>query len=176
MVDAVLVADDPVAQAAAQPPEVTALLQQVLASNQVIVASNQAIAARITALEIAQGKPHLQGMQHLPMAAQPAGVALGAGQLLPWGAGALAVQPVSGASRTQPGGRRQRGHQRQGQRSAGGRVVAVPGWHQILSGARELQRGGGAVARPSTPHTQEDYCWRLRGPVSYTHLTLPTKA
>ena len=35
----VLVADGPVAQAAAQPPEVAALLQHVLASNQAIVAS-----------------------------------------------------------------------------------------------------------------------------------------
>ena len=54
MVDMVLVADDSVVPSAAQPQEVTALLQQVLTSIQVIVASNQAIAARITALEIAR--------------------------------------------------------------------------------------------------------------------------
>ena len=58
MVDMVLVADDSVVPSAAQPEEVTALLQQVLTTNQVIVASNQAIVARITALEIAQMQPH----------------------------------------------------------------------------------------------------------------------
>ena len=58
MVDLVLVADDSVVPSAAQPEEVTALLQQVLTTNQVIVASNQAIVARITALEIAQMQPH----------------------------------------------------------------------------------------------------------------------
>ena len=60
------------------------------------MASNQTIAARITTFEIVQGQPHLQGMQHLPMAAQPAGVALGASQLLPWGAGAFGAQPSQG--------------------------------------------------------------------------------
>ena len=69
MVDLVLVADDSVVPSAAQHEEVTALLQQVLTSNQVIVASNQAIAARITAHDITQRQPHLQGTQHLPMAA-----------------------------------------------------------------------------------------------------------
>ena len=58
MVDMVLVADDSVVPSAAQPEEVTALLQQVLTTNQVIVASNQAIVARITALEIARMQPH----------------------------------------------------------------------------------------------------------------------
>lgn len=68
MVDEVLAADGPAAQAAAQPPEVMALLQQGLASNQAIVASTQAIAARITAIEIARTAAPA-GLQYLPMAA-----------------------------------------------------------------------------------------------------------
>ena len=72
--DEALGADAPVAPAEAA---VTALLQQVLASNQAIVDSNHAIAARITAIEIAQRQLHPPRLQHLPTAAQPADPAQG---------------------------------------------------------------------------------------------------
>lgn len=75
-VEEVLVANGLAAQAAAQPPQVTAL-QRVLDSTQAIVANNQAIAARITANELAQGPLHPQGLQNLPMAVHLAFVALG---------------------------------------------------------------------------------------------------
>ena len=148
MVDMVLFADDSVVPSAAQPQEVTALLQQVLTSNQVIVASNQAIADRITALEMAKRQPHPQGMKHLPISDQPDGVALETVHLLRWGfPNPVGRQPPARPSR-----------QTFGWRPICGGPWLVPN----ASGARDLQRGGGSVARPPTQHAQAD-CWRLRG-------------
>ena len=84
---------------------VAAVLQQVPASNEYIVGSNHAFEAHITLIEIAQGRRHPPNRQHLPTAAETAGVALGAGQLESWVADALGVQspqrfPESGQAAT----------------------------------------------------------------------------
>ena len=80
------------ASPAAQPPPLTAILQQVLASTQVVAASQQGIVARLDAIEQAQAQ--LQSpSQHLPIAAPPAGPAHAAAQPLPWAPGALGIPP-----------------------------------------------------------------------------------
>ena len=82
------------------------------------------------------------------MAAQPAGVGLETVHLLPWGfPNSVGRLPPARPSRP----------------TLGWRPICGGSWlAPNTSGARELQRGGGSVARTSTPHTQADF-WRLRG-------------
>ena len=81
------------------------------------------------------------------MAAKPAGVALETVHLLTWGfPNSVRRPPPAWPSRETLGWRP---------------ICGGPWLAPNTSGARELQRGGGSVARPSTPHTQAD-CLRLR--------------
>eukprot|EP00904_Undaria_pinnatifida_P010033 jgi/Undpi1/615/HiC_scaffold_10.g04079.m1 len=66
---------DPAAHAnpGAGPPDMAALLQQVVTATQAVAASSQAIAARVTALEQAEGQHQPLGPPHVAMGAHPAG-------------------------------------------------------------------------------------------------------